>query len=180
MLNMSYLAPSHFASQYPDIATHFNAPRRIRSFASSPLDQEQWKFEVKKMFNTELALQQFHVLGIAQGAGSNLPHARNLLEDFDVDARAKVLFPAPGWKNVKVADLMGFLCVCLVCWVVTIKYEDGVKGKTLLVVVVGRSIWNCCAAVVRRLGRKLHEARRMLDVELMCAWMEGKLGLMGL
>jgi hypothetical protein len=160
------------------MATHFNAPRRIRSFASS--SQEQWKLEVKKMFNTELALQQFHVLGITQGAGSSLPHARNLLKDFDVDARAKVLFPAPGWENIKVADLMGFLCACLVCWVVTIECKDGLKGKTLLMLVVGRSVWTCCAAIVRSLGRRLYEARRKLNVEPMCAWMEEKLGLIGL
>jgi hypothetical protein len=158
MLNVSYLAPSHFASLYSSMATHFNAPQRIRTIVSSPLDQEQWKLEVKKMFSTELTLQQFHVLGIAQGAGSALPYARNILEDFGIDAGAQVLFPAPGWKNIKVAELMGFVCACVVCWVVTIECKDGPKKKALLITIVGRSMGTSCVAVIQSARRKLHEA----------------------
>jgi hypothetical protein len=183
LLNVSYLAPSHFASQYSNIATHFNAPQRIRTSASSPLAENQWKHEAKKMFNTELALQQFHVLGIAQGAGSSLPQARNLLEDFGVDARAKILFPASGWKNIKVAELMGFMCACLICWMITIEGEDGDKEKVLLVKVVGRSVWVSCMYVVQVIGRRLHEAWKALqdvNFELIYAWIEGKRGLIGL
>jgi hypothetical protein len=113
------------------------------------LGQQQWKPEVENMFSMELALQQFHVLGIAQGTGSGLPYARNLLEDFDVDASAKIVFPAPGWKNIKVVDLMGFVCACLACWIVTFECQDGPNGKPLFMLVVGRSMWICCTGVVK-------------------------------
>jgi hypothetical protein len=178
MLNMSYLAPSHFASQYPDMATHFNAPRRIRSFVSSPLDEQQWKLEVRKMFSTELSLQQFHILGIAQGAGNGLPYARNLLEDFSVNARAQIVFSGPGWKNIKVAELMGFVCACLLCWIMTIECEDGPKGKALFVLVVSRSMWICCICMVQSARRILHQTWVKLEdvvFEPLCAWIERRL-----
>lgn len=98
MVNISYLAPTYFTSRYSDMSTHFNAPRRIRSFFSSPLDPQQWKLEAKRIFATELALLQFHILGIAHGVGHDMPRAKNLLDAFGIDARRKVLFPAPGSK----------------------------------------------------------------------------------
>jgi hypothetical protein len=136
MLNISHLAPSYFSSRYSDMSTHFNAPRRIRSFYSSPLDKEQWKLEARKIFNTDLALLQYHSLGIAQGLGHDLPRAKDLLRDYGIDARGKIIFPAPGSKNIKVSALMGFVCACLACWIFTIEISDGPSTSTLLISII--------------------------------------------
>jgi hypothetical protein len=117
------------------------------------------------MFNTELALQQFHILGIAQGAGSSLPHARNLLEDFGIDARANVLLPAPEWKNIKVAELMGFVCACVVCRVVTIEIEKTYGDSNCPLAL--KLLLQCCTI----LGRLLHTLWRKLqcvELEVLC------------
>ncbi|KAF2826338.1 hypothetical protein CC86DRAFT_370364 [Ophiobolus disseminans] len=123
------------------MSTHFNAPRRIGSFYSSPVDQEQWKFESRKVYNTDLALLQYHTLGIAQGLGHDLPRAHNLLSDYGIDARGKVLFPAPGTKNIRVSALLGFVCASMACWIFTYEIREGPTETTLLITVVLYSIW---------------------------------------
>jgi len=107
MVNMTYLASETFESRYEGMAEHFDAPRRIRRLFSSPLHEEQWKLEVNKMFVTKLALLQFHALSMAQGEVSTLPRARNLLEEYGVNAKGKILFVAAGWRNIKVNVLIG-------------------------------------------------------------------------
>jgi hypothetical protein len=116
------------------MSNHFNAPRRIGSFYSAPVDKEQWKLEAKKIFNTDLALLQYHNLGIAQGLGHDLPRAINLLGEFDIDARGIMLFPAPGSKNIKVSALLGFVCACAACWIFTWEINEGVQNETALLV----------------------------------------------
>ncbi|KAF2268910.1 hypothetical protein CC78DRAFT_529546 [Lojkania enalia] len=141
MINTSYLAPDYFVTRYTLASAHFNAPRRIRQFYSSPLDPEQWKLEVRRAFHTKLALTQFHVWGIAQGLGYELPRAHDLLADSlfgenGVDARGRIVFPAHGYRNIKVAELMVFLGVSFTAWLVTVGVEDTV----LLVWVIRRVV----------------------------------------
>jgi hypothetical protein len=100
IVNIAYLASSYFSSRYSDMSNHFNAPRRIGSFYSAPLDKEPWKLEAKQVFNTDLALLRHHNLGIAQGLGHDFPRAINLLEEHGIDARGTMLFPAPSSKNL--------------------------------------------------------------------------------
>ncbi|KAH7411910.1 hypothetical protein DE146DRAFT_641734 [Phaeosphaeria sp. MPI-PUGE-AT-0046c] len=117
ILNITQLAPSYFLSRYADMSAHFDAPRRIGSFYSAQVDKEQWKLEARKIFVTELALLQYHSHEVTHGLGYNLPHAINILDKFGINASGIMLFPAPGWKNIKVSTLLGFLCACIACWV---------------------------------------------------------------
>lgn len=77
------------------------------------------------MFNMRLALLQYQVLGVAQGLGHDLPRARNLLDNYNVEASKKILFTENGWKNLEFGELMGFLGLCAGLWVTTIKTSDG-------------------------------------------------------
>ncbi|KAH7348188.1 hypothetical protein BKA66DRAFT_306052 [Pyrenochaeta sp. MPI-SDFR-AT-0127] len=189
MVNISHLALTYFTSRYSDMSTHFDAPRRIRSFYSSPLDQEQWKLEVNKIFATELALLQLHILGIAQGVGHDLPKAKNLLAEFGIDANGKVLFPAPGSKNVKIVELMAFLSACAACWILSIECEDGRSGKALWLSTTWRSISALWIEPVclwlrktwrKRVSGKLCRAWdqvKNVNYDDICTWLDTKLGL---
>jgi hypothetical protein len=111
------------------MSNHFNAPRRIGAFYSAPVENEQWKLEVRKVHNVDLALLQYHNLGITQGLGHDLSRAINLLGNFDIDARGMMLFPATGSKNIKVSALFGFRCACAACWIFTWNISDGLQPK---------------------------------------------------
>jgi len=132
MVNMTYLASETFESRYEGMAEHFDAPRRIRRLFSSPLHEEQWKLEVNKMFVTKLALLQFHALSMAQGEVSTLPRARNLLEEYGVNAKGKILFVAAGWRNIKVNVLIGALLLCISVFAIT--QRDGNEVRSIRLV----------------------------------------------
>jgi hypothetical protein len=123
------------------MSTHFNAPRRIGSFYSAPVDKEQWKLESRKVNNIGLALLQYHNLGIAQGLGHDLPRAVNLLSQYGIDARGMMLFPAPGSKNIKVFALLGFLFACAACWVLTWKISDGTQPMESTLLITWILLW---------------------------------------
>lgn len=152
ILNVSYLAPTHYASLYSDMSTSFNAPKRIHSIYSSPLDPEQWKLEIRRMANTELALLQSYILGIANGLGHDLPRAVNLLDNLGVDARGKILYVQPGSKNIKVASFVGFVVGCAACWVLTYQMRDPGGEQVLVIVIAGRSILWCCMFLKAKLS----------------------------
>ncbi|KAJ4369695.1 hypothetical protein N0V83_005458 [Neocucurbitaria cava] len=177
MVNVSFLARTQIASRYSDMSMHFNAPRRIRSFYSSPLESEQWKVEVKKMFNTELALLQFNVRGIAQGLGHDLPRAKNLLQELGVDARGKVLFPSQGAKNIRVAELMGFVVGCMACWILTIECKDGSGQKVLWVTTLLRSITKFWRGTVKGKFDDFWVQIKDMNFDQICEWFDEKLGL---
>ncbi|CAO2648329.1 Nn.00g075960.m01.CDS01 [Neocucurbitaria sp. VM-36] len=177
MVNVSFLARKQIDTLYSDMSMHFNAPRRIRSFYSSPLEKDQWKLEVKKMFNTELALLQFNVLGIAQGIGHDLPRAKNLLDEFGIDARGKVLFPAPGAKNIKVAELMGFVVACMACWLLAIECIDASGQKVLWVTTLLHSMWNFWNETVKEKFDDVWVKIKNVKFDEICDWLDEKLGL---
>jgi hypothetical protein len=124
VVNRSILQSEYLEFRYERLGEYFDAPRHIHNFYSSPLQREQWKVEVKRTFNTRLALHQFHVRGIAQGLGHNLPSVQDTLRQQGMDARQRIIYPLPGWKNLKFAELMGFLSLCAALWITTVQIGD--------------------------------------------------------
>ena len=84
------------------------------------------------MFVTKLALLQFHALSMAQGEVSTLPRARNLLEEYGVNAKGKILFVAAGWRNIKVNVLIGALLLCISVFAIT--QRDGNEVRSIRLV----------------------------------------------
>ncbi|KAF2688542.1 hypothetical protein K458DRAFT_149086 [Lentithecium fluviatile CBS 122367] len=128
MVNMSYLASEFFESRYEGMAEHFDAPRRLRSFYSSPVDAEQWKLEVDKMFATRLASLQFNALGLAEGHGKDLPRSRNLLDGYGIHVKRKILFPTNGWRNVKLDALGVAFAICIAVILITWREMNEVRS----------------------------------------------------
>ena len=128
-MNATLLASEYFDSRFTSMSEHFEVHKKIRDFYSSNLHPEQWKVEARRIFATRLALLQLHVLGIAQGGGHDLPHARNLLLDSGVHACGNILFQAQGWRNLSVSGLVSLLLLAYGVWLSTIEIE----GTVLLV-----------------------------------------------
>ena len=125
---MSYFASEFFESKYTSLSSDFVAPKKTRTFYSDALSPEQWKVEVRYMAVKRLALLQFYVLGIAHGWGHDLPHARNLLLDYGVDTKGKILFQGKGCKNVSLAGVVLLLVLCFWIWLVTFEVGEEIEG----------------------------------------------------
>ena len=80
-----------------------DAQSKVSGFTSLPLDQEQWKIEVRKMFESALARAQVTVVDIVRGRGAGLDGYENLFailsSDYDgICTMAKV--NTNGLKNI--------------------------------------------------------------------------------
>ena len=103
--------------------SRFDVQSKLVGSLSQALDYEQWKVEVRKMFETSLARIQGDVLDLARGVGKDRPYARNYLIEENMPLCRVVKFQSVGWKNISLFWLITLPTISLLLWVLTIEVE---------------------------------------------------------
>jgi hypothetical protein len=93
---------------------------------STPLDPEQWKLEVRQIFETSLLRSQLELVDIAGGVGAEEPGFKNILADSPVLPRTcdMVKVKASGHKSVSVWAIVLTMACCLVVALLSINPEE--------------------------------------------------------
>lgn len=131
-----------------------DAQSKIIGFTSLPLGRDQWKVEVRKMFQTSLARLQGEIMDIARGSGANVPGYMNLLKSKDVRICRIVKIPTVGWKNISLVWLILLPAFALFLWVFSLEMGSSILLVWLFVSIVHptfRYLWYHC----RRLSSTL-------------------------
>lgn len=101
--------------------SRFDVQSKLVGSLSQFLDHEQWKLEVRKMFETSLARIQGDVLDIARGAGKDRPYARNALTEDNASLCHIIKFQSVGWRNISLLWLITLPTLSFLLWVLTIE-----------------------------------------------------------
>jgi len=104
--------------------SRFDAQSKLVGSLSQTLSREQWKVEVRKIFETSLARLQGNVLDIARGVGKDLPYARNLLIKENMSLCHIVKLQSVGWRNISLFWLIILPTMAFLLWVLTIEMGD--------------------------------------------------------
>jgi hypothetical protein len=84
-----------------------DATRRVViDHMSLPLDKEQWKIEVRRLFDMAILRVKAEMLYVVQGTQSSEPGFVKLMTDKVTGACTKYKFQAKGYKNISVAGIM--------------------------------------------------------------------------
>jgi hypothetical protein len=101
--------------------SRFDVQSKLVGSLSQNLGHEQWKLEVRKMFETSLARIQGDVLDIVRGVGKDRPYARNALTEDNMSLCHIVKFQSVGWRNITLLWLITLPTFSFVLWVLTIE-----------------------------------------------------------
>jgi len=101
--------------------SRFDVQSKLVGSLSQYLGHEQWKVEVRKMFETSLARIQGDVLDLVRGVGKDRPYARNFLTEDNMSLCNIVKFQSVGWKNITLLWLITLSTFSFLLWVPTIE-----------------------------------------------------------
>jgi hypothetical protein len=101
--------------------SRFDVQTKLVGSVSQNLGHEQWKVEVRKMFETSLARIQGDVLDIVRGVGKDRPYARNVLTEDNMSLCHIVKFQSVGWRNITLLWLITLPIFSFLLWVLTIE-----------------------------------------------------------
>ena len=101
--------------------SRFDVQTKLVGSLSQNLDREQWKVEVRKMFETSLARIQGDVLDIVRGVGKDRPYARNFLTEDNMSLCHIVKFQSVGWRNITLLWLVVLPTFSSLLWILTIE-----------------------------------------------------------
>jgi hypothetical protein len=91
---------------------------------SRPLDPEQWKLEVRQIFETSLLRSQLEALNIANGVGAHESGYHDLYDGTPVKSSIcgtdMVKVKAPSHKSVSVRGVVLILAACLIIFILSI------------------------------------------------------------
>jgi hypothetical protein len=104
--------------------SRFDAQRKLVASYSETLSHDQWKVEVRKIFETSLARIQGDVLDVVRGQGKDLPFAKNLMNGESMSACDIVKFQSVGWNNVSLFWLITLPTFALSLWILTIELKE--------------------------------------------------------
>ena len=101
-----------------------NASYLLENSFSLPLAKDQWKIEVRTLFDTSLARIQINLRNLARGTaakyGARKIETRNAAED----CQGKFIFLSQGWQNVQVAGSVAIVAVSAVVLLLAIPLDD--------------------------------------------------------
>lgn len=101
------LYSGHWASINTRTSKELDATRKIVDiWISQPLDEEQWKLEAHRMFESLMIRARLEVLELARGTRSRIPHFKDRMLDIHRGVCKKIKFQAAGYKNLSVAGLL--------------------------------------------------------------------------
>jgi hypothetical protein len=104
--------------------SRFDAQRKLVGSYSETLSHDQWKVEVRKIFETSLARIQGDVLDVVRGEGNDRPFAKNLMNEENMSLCDIVKFQSVGWKNISLFWLITLPTFALSLWVLTIELKE--------------------------------------------------------
>jgi hypothetical protein len=111
-----------------------DATRRItNNRLSLPLEKEQWKLEVQRLFDMSIIRIQMEVFDIARGTYANEPGFKNFMSEVLNGVCSKFKFQATGYKNL---SFVGVLSATLTPLLVGLSIK---KKPPLLWIIIG--IW---------------------------------------
>jgi hypothetical protein len=101
------LYSGNWASINTRTSKELDATRKIVDiWISQPLEEEQWKFEAQRMFDSLMIRARLEVLELARGARASMPHFKDRMRDMHRGVCQKIKFQATGYKNLSVAGLL--------------------------------------------------------------------------
>jgi hypothetical protein len=121
LLMISLWRSSTFHAVTSRPGSRFDVQSKLVGSLSQNLGHEQWKLEVRKMFETSLARIQGDVLDIVRGVGKDRPFARNALTEDNLSLCHIVKFQSVGWRNITLLWLVTLPTFSFVLWVLTIE-----------------------------------------------------------
>lgn len=119
----------------------------IEGALSLPLDSQQWRLEVQKIFNISLARMQIEITEMTRTRTFRPEeHLKNFLNKSVADPCPMIKINADGWRNISVVGFAGMLILALGLWVVTMETGDTIVLIWLYQSVVGpwmESVLSC-------------------------------------
>ena len=105
--------------------TELDAQSKIRGFMADGLADEQWKVEVRRLFQASLAQMQLATFRVARGGWYyNDGYGRLWIPKAYEAMAGMVKFNAVGWLNVSVSGFLGLLFLAAAITLASIKTKD--------------------------------------------------------
>lgn len=122
---------------------------------SQALDPEQWKLEVRRLFDMSLLRTKMEILAVARGTRANMPNYINTMPPQYSGMCRKVIFVVRGYTNLSFAGIM-----CAVFLPVLVGFE--IREKLLLEWFFVGVSWFIHSLVVRTIMAVSRQLRSML------------------
>jgi hypothetical protein len=137
-----------------------DATRRIvENHMSLPLEKEQWKLEVRRLFDMALLRIKFEMMFVVLGTRSSEEGFVKLLPTTLRGACEKYKFQANGYKNL---SFVGMLAAALMPLLLGLEFAVSSRRMPLVAwIVVG--IWELAKAIYRVLRQIAREIARLYD-----------------